>query len=499
MGENEQEFDLLIIGGGVNGAGIARDAAGRGLNVVLCEMDDLASATSSASTKLFHGGLRYLEQYAFRLVRKALREREVLLGNMPHIARPMRFVLPFTPGARPAWLLRLGLFIYDHLGGRRLLPPTRTLDLTVDPAGRVLRPGFRKAFEFSDVAVDDARLVVLNARDAADRGASILTRTRVIAARRDGERWQVEVENRRTRKRRFLGARAVVNAAGPWVNQVLEAAVGQPANDPIRLVRGSHIVTARLFDHNRAYFFQNADGRIIFAIPYQQDFTLIGTTDRDHAGDPASATCTASEAEYLCSAASEYFREPIRADDIVWSFAGVRPLDDAGDKNPSEASRDYHLEIADADGALPLISVYGGKITTYRKLAEQVVGALGRYLPLNAADWTSNAPLPGGDFMIDQREAQIVRLHADYPFLTRRNAERLFSGYGTQSWRVLGDIDDVAEDFGGGLLEAELRWLCDHEWAETVDDVIWRRTKCGLRMSADEITRLAGWLADRDP
>ncbi len=496
MAKKQETYDLLVIGGGVNGAGIARDASGRGLSVLLCEQGDLASATSSASTKLFHGGLRYLEQYEFLLVRKALIEREVLLRNMPHIAQPMRFILPHAKGMRPAWLLRLGLFLYDSLGGRKLLAPTKPLDLRKDIAGRALKPELRRAFEYSDGSVDDARLVVLNARDAADRGAVIQTRMRVLSAKRDKGVWICELQDQNNKNKRKINVTAVVNAGGPWVNRVIENVFDHKISDPIRLVRGSHIVTPRLYAHNRAYFFQNADGRIIFAIPYQEDFTMIGTTDVDHRGDPAMAECTDAEKKYLCTAASEYFANPIKELDVVWSFAGVRPLDDALEGSASKASRDYHIQLEDQAGVLPLINVFGGKITTYRKLAEEVVASFAPYLPMQGHPWTDHTPLPGGDFEFDGRPALVAKLQKDYPDLEPRTARRLVASYGTLAWKVLGQPGESGKDFGAGISEAELRWLIEREWAETAEDIIWRRTKCGLRMSDAEIAALEDWLAE---
>ncbi|PWC31547.1 glycerol-3-phosphate dehydrogenase, partial [Azospirillum sp. TSO22-1] len=359
-----------MIGGGINGCGIARDAAGRGASVFLCEQGDLASATSSASTKLIHGGLRYLEYYEFRLVREALKEREVLWRMAPHIIRPLRFVLPHLAGLRPAWFLRLGLFLYDHLGGRERLPGTRTLDLRTDEAGQPLKPGLKRAFEYSDCWVEDARLVVLNAQDAARLGATIRTRTRCVeAARRDGL-WQVTVEDVRTGVRSTIRAKVLVNAAGPWVAEVLEQCLRTEVGHRIRLVQGSHIVVPRLFAHERCYIFQNADGRIVFAIPYERDFTLIGTTDQDYQGDPAGVHATEAEITYLCAAAGEYFATPIRPEDVVWSYSGVRPLFDDGASAAQAATRDYVLALDAPEGGAPLLSVFGGKITTYRKLAE---------------------------------------------------------------------------------------------------------------------------------
>jgi glycerol-3-phosphate dehydrogenase len=496
-----ETVDLLIIGGGVNGAGIARDAAGRGLSVVLCEQGDLGCATSSASTKLFHGGLRYLEQYAFGLVRKALKEREVLLAMMPHISRPMRFVLPHVKGMRPAWLLRLGLFIYDHLGGRKLLPGTRVLDLRKDLAGVALKPGFRRAFEYSDGWVDDARLVVLNAVDAADRGAEVLTRTRVESARREGDYWVVLLRDLRSGQQSERRARVLVNAAGPWVNLV-DGVVGAAEPDPIRLVRGSHIVVPKLFDHDRAYFFQNADGRILFAIPYEEDFSCIGTTDVDHAGSPADVRCSDEEIAYLCAGVSEYFAHPVCPEDVVWTYAGVRPLDDDSGVSAAKASRDYHIRVNDLDGRAALLSVYGGKITTYRKLAEQAVAELAPYVELSGLPWTHHTPLPGGDFPFDGRSRLVSRLRTDYPFLAAQQARRLVRAYGTLAWKLLGDASsaaDLGEDFGAGLSAREVNWLRDHEWAETVEDILWRRTKCGLHMSQTQVNRLSEWLKEGEP
>jgi glycerol-3-phosphate dehydrogenase len=512
----EPAFDLFIIGGGINGAGIARDAAGRGLSVVLAEMGDLAQATSSASTKLFHGGLRYLEYFEVGLVRKALVEREVLLRAMPHISWPLRFVLPladdmrfegttptsrllavFMPwlkGRRPAWLIRLGLFLYDHLGGRKILPGTAALDLRTDPAGRWLKPSFARAYEYSDCWVQDARLVVLNARDAEARGAKILTRAKVTGARRLGDLWEVTVAMR-GREKRFR-AKVLVNAAGPWVERVVRETTHLATAAHIRLVRGSHIVTKRLFDHDRAYFFQGADGRIIFAIPYEEDFTLIGTTDQDHQGDPAEARCTEAEQDYLCAFASRYFARPVTRADIVWTYSGVRPLFDDGARSASAATRDYVLTL-DTDGA-PVLNVFGGKITTYRKLAEAAMAKIAPLLGVTRGDWTAGVPLPGGDFPVEGVPGLIAGLSARYPFLDSFTARRLVRSYGTEATAVLGDARgtaDLGRDFGAGLTEAEVRWLMAREYARTAEDVVWRRTKLGLRMTADQITALDAWMA----
>ncbi len=445
-------FDLAIIGGGINGCGVARDAAGRGLRVLLCEQGDLAQATSSASTKLFHGGLRYLEYYEFRLVREALVERETLLRAMPHISRPLRFVLPHHAGLRPAWLLRLGLLIYDHLGGRRILPATRTLDLRRDAAGAPLKPGFTRAFEYSDCWVDDSRLVVLNARDAAARGAKILTRTRFEHAGRDGDGWRLRLVDVTTGAPREVLARAVVNAGGPWVEAVMREGFGRKAAHGVRLVRGSHIVTRRLFEHDRAYIFQQSDGRVVFAIPYETDFTLIGTTDVEHDGPPGTAACTPEERDYLLQAASEYFRVPVGEGDIVWTYSGVRPLYDDGASSATAATRDYVIRLSAEDG-VPVVDVFGGKITTYRRLAEAVLGKLKAHFPAMGQPWTAGAPLPGGDFAWDGVAALTAGLRREFPFLDAAWAGRLIRSYGTEAAGMLagaGTAADLGACFGCG-------------------------------------------------
>jgi glycerol-3-phosphate dehydrogenase len=498
-------FDLAIIGGGINGCGVARDAAGRGLTVYLCEMDDLAGGTSSRSTKLIHGGLRYLEYYDFRLVREALREREVLLRAAPHIVRPLRIVLPFRAGLRPAWLLRLGLFLYDHMGGRRLLPPTRTLDLARDAVGAPLKPGmFRIGFEFSDCRVDDARLVVLNACDAAAHGAVIRTRTRAVAAaRRDGN-WELVVEDVASGRRETVTGRALVNAAGPWVEQMLAACLGSESGSAVaprrhvRLVQGSHIVVPQLFAHDRAYMFQNPDGRIVFAIPYEGAHTLIGTTDRDYAGDPARVAATPEEVSYLCEAASEYFARPLSPADVVWSFSGVRPLHDDHVRDAKAATRDYVLELDAVPGGAPLLSIFGGKITTYRRLAEAALEKLAPSLPALGPPWTRDAPLPGGDFAVDGAAALASELAAQYPFLTVPHLSRLAAAYGTRAKSVLAGARtsaDLGLLFGATLTEAEVRYLMAEEFARTAEDVLWRRTKLGLVCSDEEVAALAGFMA----
>jgi glycerol-3-phosphate dehydrogenase len=494
--------DIFVIGGGINGCGIARDAVGRGYSVYLAEMNDLASGTSSGSTKLIHGGLRYLEFYEFRLVREALMEREVLWKMAPHIIRPMRFVLPYAKGIRPAWMIRLGLFLYDHIGGRKLLPATRTLNMRTDAAGKPLKPLFTKAFEYSDGWVNDARLVVLNARDAADRGATIRTRAKVTSARRDGGLWRISVEDTRSGATEEVHAKLLVNAAGPWVDKVLAGSVGQNDVHNVRLVQGSHIVVRKKFSDPRAYFFQNRDGRIIFSIPYEEDFTLIGTTDQDYQGDLAKVAITDTEIDYLCAAASEYFAEPVRRDDIVWTYSAVRPLYDDGASKAQEATRDYVLKAEGGHGEPPLINAFGGKITTYRRLAESMLEKVEHFLGKKGKPWTAAAPLPGGDFPATGFDAQVSALRRDYPFLDARLARRLTRLYGTRASALLGDalsIADLGQNFGADLTEAEVRYLIANEWAVTAEDVLWRRTKRGLHLDATQTVALEAWMRAEVP
>jgi glycerol-3-phosphate dehydrogenase len=485
--------DIFVIGGGINGCGIARDAVGRGYSVFLCEMNDLASGTSSGSTKLIHGGLRYLEYYEFRLVREALMEREVLWKMAPHIIWPMRFVLPHAKGLRPAWLLRLGLFLYDHIGGRKLLPVARTLDMTRDPAGKPLKPLFKRAFEYSDGWVNDARLVALNARDAADRGATIRTRTKVLSARREAGLWSITIEHAGTRATEEIKARLIVNAAGPWVDRVLSGALGRKDVHNVRLVQGSHIVVKKKFDDPRAYFFQNRDGRIIFAIPYEEDFTLIGTTDRDFDGDPGSVTISEAEIDYLSAAASEYFAEPVQRADIVWTYTAVRPLYDDGASKAQEATRDYVLKSEGGNGTAPVVNAFGGKITTYRRLAESMLEKIEEHLGKRGKAWTAGAVLPGGDFPPTGFDAEVEKLKASYPFLDPAHARRLTRLYGTRARALLGQARsraDLGQHFGEDLFEAEVRYLMRHEWAMTAEDVLWRRTKRGLHLGKEQAAAL---------
>ena len=513
--------DLFIIGGGINGCGIARDAAGRGLSVVLAEQGDLASATSSASTKLFHGGLRYLEYFEFRLVREALIERETLLQAMPHISWPMRFVLPYhasmrfegaTPnsrllnivmpwmkGRRPAWLIRLGLFLYDHLGGRKILPPTQVVDLTTAVEGKPLHSKFETAYEYSDCWVEDARLVSLNARDAVNRGARVLTRTKVIAADRLEDHWVVTLEDVETGEHRTEQARMLINAAGPWVGNVIANTLRLNSRDGVRLVRGSHIVTKRLYDHDKCYFFQGTDGRIIFAIPYETDFTLIGTTDAEHHDVSEKPLCTEEERDYLIRFANGYFKRQLTADDVVWTYSGVRPLYDDGSSSATAATRDYTLKVDDTGGA-PILNIFGGKITTYRRLAESAMAKVKGYVPDLQPDWTAGVPLPGGDFPVDGVDHLIVEAKIQFPFLDDRLIRRLVRGYGTDLWAILGQarsIEELGQHFGATLYEAEVNWLMEHEFAREAEDVLWRRTKLGLRFEDAEVEALDAWMRDK--
>ena len=482
----DEVYDIFIAGGGINGCGIARDAVGRGFSVFLAEMKDLASGTSSGSTKLIHGGLRYLEHYEFRLVREALMEREILWSMAPHIIWPLRFVLPLHRAMRPAWLICHGLFLYDHIGGRKALPATRVLNLESDPAGRPLKPGFRRAFEYSDCWVNDARLVALNARDAADRGAEIRTRTKVTSARREGGLWSVTVEDTASGRSERVKARLFVNAAGPWVDKLLQGAVGANESN-VRLVQGSHIVIRRKFPDPRAYFFQNNDGRIFFAIPYEGEFTLIGTTDQDYKGDPADVAITDAEIDYLCAGASEYFREPVTRADMVWSYSGVRPLYDDGASKAQEATRDYVLKAEGGPGEPQLINVFGGKITTYRRLAESMMEKIEGVLGARGKPWTAGAILPGGDFDRQDFDGLLAKFRRDYPFLEEAHARRLIRLYGTRAWRILDgarSLLDLGRVFGADLTEAEAAYLADNEWAREAEDILWRRTKLGLKVDA---------------
>ncbi len=495
---DSQIDDVIVVGGGVNGCGIARDLSGRGLSVRLFEANDLASGTSSASTKLIHGGLRYLEHYEFALVREALSEREQLWAIAPHIVWPLRFVLPHLPGSRPSWLIRLGLFLYDHIGRRKLLPASKSVNLKRDIAGTPLEAGLSKGAEYSDCWVDDARLVVLNARDAANRGAQIHTRTPVVSFGRQDGHWRVDVQARGKAATYF--AKVLVNAAGPTVENVL-GSNNQATSTSSRLVRGSHIVVNKLYDHDKAYFCQNADGRIFFAIPYEQDFTLIGTTDVDHEGPPSAAKASDEEIRYLCEASNRYFKHKISVDDVVWTYSGVRPLIQDGSNKPEAATRGYKLELSAKDDAPALLSVFGGKITSYREVAEAVCEKLAPLIPkMSRKSWTARHPLPGGDFAILETVAQRQAFEADYPFLKTALAERYWRTYGTISRQILqaaSSISDLGRDFGHGLYQCEVDHLIAHEWAASAEDILWRRTKMGLRLDEDQQHNLAEYVNNK--
>ena len=488
------DFDLAIIGGGINGCGIARDAAGRRLRVVLLEQNDLASGTSSASSKLIHGGLRYLEHYEFGLVRAALREREILLRAAPHLIRPLRFVLPINEARRSPTLLRLGLLLYDWIGWRRILPGTRELDLVTDQAGLALKARFHHAFEYSDCFADDARLVVLNAVDAAERGAVIRTRTRCVRAERS-DVWRLVLNARGQRD--VITARVLVNAAGAWSELFAETALRVTPPRRLRLDKGSHIVVRRLFDHDRAYILQAADGRVVFAIPFERDFTLIGTTDRAFTGDPSVVLPTGEEIDYLCGAVNEYFRTEIGAADVVWAFAGVRSLYDDGARKPQDIGRDYALILDERFGEAPMLTVYGGKITAYRRLAEDALARLSHFFP-HSRPWTAHSALPGGDFVYDGVDTLVERTQRSFRFLAADHARRLVRAYGTRLERVLGTatrLDDLGMRFGADLTGAEVRYLMTTEWAQTADDVLWRRSKLGLRLLPAQIAMLERFMA----
>jgi glycerol-3-phosphate dehydrogenase len=496
-------YDLLVVGGGINGAGIARDAAGRGYSVLLCEQDDLAAHTSSASTKLIHGGLRYLEQYEFGLVRKALIEREVLLRAAPHLIRPLRFVMPHDSGQRPAWLLRLGFFLYDHLAHRALLPASRALDLRSDPAGAPLRPGFRRGYAYADAAVDDARLVVLNAVDAAVRGARILTRTRCGAATRGASSWRARLHG--PDGDIDVEARCIVNAAGAWSAGFQREHAPQAAHPELRLIKGSHIVVPKLFEHDSAYIFQHPDGRIVFAIPYEGAYTLIGTTDVEYHGDPGKVAIDAEETAYLCALVSRYFRRPVTPAEVVWTYAGVRPLVEDTAARASAVTRDYQL-LLERSGA-PMLSVFGGKITTFRKLAEEAVDMLGPALGAAPARWTGQACLPGGDLhgagpenaAVLHFDRFVATLRARYTWLPAPLALRYARAYGTLTHTMLADagsLRDMGEEIVPGLYAAEARYLMRHEWARTAEDILWRRSKLGLHLPPGAASVLAAWMAE---
>lgn len=493
-------YDLLIVGGGINGAGIARDAAGRGLKVLLCEQSDLASATSSASSKLIHGGLRYLELYEFRLVREALAERETLLRAAPHIIRPLRFVLPHNRLLRPAWMIRLGLFLYDHLGGKRSLPGAAGIDLRRGAEGAPLRNAMTKGFAYSDCWVEDSRLVILNAMDARAHGADIQVRTRCVSARREDGEWRVALHDETTGAEQEVAANILVNAAGPWVDSVLKNVAGRDGKASLKLVKGSHIIVPRLYEGEHAYILQNTDRRVIFAIPYEGRFTLIGTTDIVYEGDPGKVAISEEEVRYLCDAVGRYFDRPVAPEEIVSSYSGVRPLYDDRQDNPSAVTRDYVFDVEADAGQAPLLSIYGGKITTYRKLAEHALDKLAPHLPALKPSWTAGAPLPGGDVPGHDIDRFLAGLRSAFPYLPEDLAKRYSRLYGTLCYRFLDGtvgLDDLGIDFGASLYEKEVRYLVDHEWARSADDILRRRTRLGLIMPEEGRVRLETWLAGR--
>ncbi|MEL6946591.1 MAG: glycerol-3-phosphate dehydrogenase [Pseudomonadota bacterium] len=513
----QKTFDLFVIGGGINGAGIARDAVGRGYSVALAEMNDFASATSSSSTKLFHGGLRYLEFFEFRLVREALVEREVLLKAMPHIAWPMRFVLPIYPemrfesdtptsrllswvmpwmkGRRPAWLIRLGLFLYDNLGGRKILPGTASLDLRREPEGKALKAHYQRAYEYSDCWVEDSRLTLLNVKDAQDRGAKIMARTKVTAAVQERGLWTITTEaadGTITNHR----ARMIVNAGGPWVEDIIQNVARLNTTEGVRLVRGSHIVTKKLFDHDKCYFFQGTDGRIMFAIPYEEDFTLIGTTDAEHDAISEKPLCTDEEADYMLAFVNAYFEQQLSRDDIVWTYSGVRPLYDDGARSATAATRDYVMKVNTSAGA-PVLNIFGGKITTYRRLAESALAKINETLDRSPPPWTAGETLWGGDVAVDGIADLQAALAEKLPFFDGFTIRRLIRQYGTQAAPIFDGATDLAslgENFGHGVTAHEVDWAMDHEWVATADDFLWRRSKLGIRFTAEEKAHLAAYI-----
>jgi D-erythritol 1-phosphate dehydrogenase len=493
-----ESVDLLIIGGGINGIGIARDAAGRGLSVLAVEKDDLASHTSSWSSKMIHGGLRYLEQYEFRLVAEALAEREVLLSIAGHLVSPLLFVMPHVPELRPRWMIRIGLFLYDHLGRRTRLPGSHGVSLSAPPYNAGLQASLKNGFIYSDCRVDDARLVVANALDARRRGATIMTRTLCLSARREGGLWHAELQ-KADGTLLAVSARAVVNAAGPWVKEVLNAHLAQPSRDNVRLVKGSHIVVPRVYEGGHAFILQNDDKRVVFMIPYEDRFTLIGTTDIAVEGDPGRPQASDEEVAYLCRAVNRYLAKPITPADVAWRYAGIRPLYDDGTSDPSSITRDYTLRVDDERGSMAVLSVFGGKITTYRRLAEHALQKLAPYFPNLGPSWTGKAALPGSDSGAPRDDA-LAALKRERPSIPGKALEGLFGRHGTLALTVLGEARteaDLGEHFGHGLYEAELVYLVTHEWALTAEDVLWRRTKAGLHLTAAQKTRVEQWLAAR--
>lgn len=494
-------YDLLIVGGGINGVGIARDAAGRGLKVLLVEKDDLAQHTSSASTKLIHGGLRYLEYYEFRLVREALQERERLLGIAPHIIQPLEFVLPHRNAVRPAWMIRMGLFLYDHLAQHPKLPNSKCVALQRSPLGQPLKSNIDKGFTYADCSVDDSRLVVLNAKSAEKHGADIRTHTQLIEATRNDNHWQATIHNTKTNQNTTVEAKIIINAAGPWVAEMLKDRLHVPSKMNVRLVKGSHIVVPKLFEGKQAYILQNPDKRIIFAIPYHQQFTLIGTTDISWNESPdISPTINQDETNYLCQSINSYFKKSIAPEDVIWSFSGVRPLYDDASSNASKVTRDYHLDLNKENGKAPLLSIFGGKITTYRRLAEHVMQHLEPYFSYKRGSWTATEPLPGADLPNGNFERFHQQLAHDFAFLDAITTRRLAHAYGTQALKILATADNkeaLGTDFGHGLTQNEVDYLMSQEWATTAEDILWRRTKMGLYLSKEEQEKLRDYISQK--
>jgi len=498
----QDQYDLLIVGGGINGAGIARDASGRGLKVLLVEQDDLAGYTSSSSTKLIHGGLRYLEYYEFRLVREALQERERLVRIAPHIIWPLRFVLPHQKHLRPAWLLRLGLFLYDHIGGKRTLPGSHGVRFDRSALGNALKPALKRGFVYSDAWVQDSRLVVLNAMDAARRGAEIRTRTQLVRAERaaDGHGWQATILDRASGESREVSARILVNAAGPWVSELLRQRLGLNKTQSVRLVKGSHIVVPRLYEGSHAYILQNPDKRIIFTIPYEDRFTLIGTTDIPYDKEPGKVTISGDEVSYLCAAVNDYFTAQIQPSDVVWSYAGVRPLFDDASENASAVTRDYVLDVDTGGSGAPLLSIFGGKITTFRRLAEHAMEKLQPFLSSAGSAWTGTGTLPGGDLGAGGFDAFLTSLRRKAPFLGDALSWRLARNYGSRAYDIVGDATtraDLGEDFGGDLTAREVDYLIAEEWARTAEDILWRRSRLGLHVPEEGQVRLERYVNER--
>lgn len=492
-----KSYDVFIIGGGINGCGIARDAAGRGYSVCLVEMNDIASGTSSQSSKLIHGGLRYLENYKFRLVKEALNEREVLLRSAPHIIWPMRFILPHNKNMRSKWILRLGLFIYDNIGKRKILPKTRYLNLKKESVGVPLKSTFSKGFEYSDCWVDDARLTMLNAVDAKQKGAEINTHTKCIKAIRKENTWHITTKDKESNKTNEYEAKVIVNASGPWVDEVLGEAIGEENANNVRLIKGSHIIVPKIYDHDRAYIFQNNDGRIIFALPYEQDFLIIGTSDQEYKSDLEKVEISEQEIKYFCEAASQYFEKPVRQEDVVGTYSGVRPLFDDGADDASDITRDYIIQLENGEKNGGLINIFGGKITTYRKLAEAVLEKIEISIGVKGKKWTKDSHLPGGEFKIDGFDELVGKICEKHPFLESKFIRRLARAYGTRAWDILKDVNkkaDMGEEFGGSLTEREVKYLVENEWAINVEDIVWRRTKLGIRMNDKQIEKLDNWM-----